>query len=159
MIYKICFYSFYTRIGLLLQTNYSPPYPVKLYAEWLYWILNKNRRMNTHNFDWQFAILRLSVNRTMTEFDTSTHHVPTTSWGKPVTGEKSPFLALVLSFFFPGVGIMYAGRVGLGLVILLLSVFLAVFVIGLIFWIYGMYKGYSMCSENNRLWAQYLASR
>ena len=95
----------------------------------------------------------------MTELEASTQNILMTSWGKPVTGEKSPFLALVLSFFFPGVGVMYAGRIGLGVVILILSVLLAAFIIGMIFWIYGMYKGYSMCSENNRIWAQYLASR
>lgn len=94
----------------------------------------------------------------MTESETSTQNILMTSWGKPVTGEKSPFLAFVLSFFFPGVGVMYAGRIGLGFVILILSVILAVFIIGVIFWIYGMYKGYSMCCENNLLWAQYLAS-
>lgn len=94
----------------------------------------------------------------MTDFDTHYSSIPTTSWGKPVTGEKSSFLALILSFFFPGVGIMYAGRVGLGIVIFLLSFFLIFIIIGLIPWIYGMYKGYVMCEENNRLWAQYLAT-
>ena len=86
-------------------------------------------------------------------------NILTTSWGKPVTGEKSPFITLILSFFLPGVGIIYAGRVGLGLVILLLSVLLAAVFVGIIFWIYGMYKAYTMCTENNRIWAEYLASR
>ena len=83
----------------------------------------------------------------------------TTSWGKPVTGEKSTFIALLLSFFLPGVGIIYAGRVGLGVVILILTVLLAAVFVGVIFWIYGMYKAYKMCVENNRIWAEYLASR
>ena len=94
----------------------------------------------------------------MTEFEASTPNILTTSWDMPVTGEKSPFLALVLGIFFPGVGVMYAGRIGLGVVILILSVLFAAFIIGLIIWIYGIYKGYSMCTENNRLWANYLAS-
>ena len=94
----------------------------------------------------------------MTEFEVSTPNILTTSWGMPVTGEKSPFLAFVLSLFLPGVGVMYAGRIGLGFVILILSLLLAAFIIGLIIWIYGIYKGYSMCTENNRLWAYYLAS-
>ena len=62
-------------------------------------------------------------------------------------------------YLLPGVGIIYAGRVGLGLVILLLSVLLAAVFVGIIFWIYGMYKAYKMCVENNRIWADYLASR
>lgn len=103
----------------------------------------------------------------------SSNSVPTTSWGKEVTGEKSAFLALILSFLFPGIGIAYAGKVGLGVIIFILSeiclgltIALAIFLIGFvftipyaIFWIYGMYKAYTMCGENNRLWAQYLASR
>lgn len=54
---------------------------------------------------------------------------------------------------------MYAGKIGLGVAILIISYLLAVFIIGLIPWIYGMYKAYTLCEENNRLWAQYLASR
>lgn len=95
----------------------------------------------------------------MSDSFTGNNNFPTTSWGKPVTGEKSTFLALLLGFFFPGVGIMYAGKIGLGVAILIISYLLAVFIIGLIPWIYGMYKAYTLCEENNRLWAQYLASR
>ena len=109
----------------------------------------------------------------MSDSFTGNNNFPTTSWGKPVTGEKSTFLALLLGFFFPGVGIMYAGKIGLGVTIFILDIvcyilFLATvwLVIGvifsiplLIFLIYGMIKAYSMCDENNRLWREYLASR
>ena len=99
----------------------------------------------------------------------SSNNLPITSWGREVTGEKSVAIALILGFFFPGLGIAYAGKIGLGVTIFILDiVFLATvwLVIGvifsiplLIFLIYGMIKAYSMCDENNRLWREYLASR
>lgn len=58
---------------------------------------------------------------------------------------KSPGLALLISFFLPGVGSMYAGSVGLGVIILILwliSVVTVIIVIGWILapacWIWGM---------------------
>lgn len=103
----------------------------------------------------------------------SSNNLPITSWGREVTGEKSVAIALILGFFFPGLGIAYAGKIGLGVTIFILDIvcyilFLATvwLVIGvifsiplLIFLIYGMIKAYSMCDENNRLWREYLASR
>ena len=103
----------------------------------------------------------------------SGNNFPVTSWGKEVTGEKSTALALILGFFFPGLGITYAGKVGFGIVLFVLNfvcwiLFCATvwLFIGIIFsipmliiLIYGMIKAYSMCDENNRLWREYLASR
>lgn len=84
-----------------------------------------------------------------------TRELPITSWGKVVTGEKSTFLAVLLGFFISGTGVMYAGRVGLGIVIFVLTILTALFLVGIIIWIYGMYKAYTMCKENNRLWLEY----
>lgn len=80
--------------------------------------------------------------------------------GKIVKGRKSPFLAAILSFIIPGLGLMYAGRIGLGLVILILAVLLGITILGLIIslilWLYGIFKAYSLCSENNFIWYTYL---
>ena len=103
----------------------------------------------------------------------SGNNFPITSWGKEVTGEKSVALALILGFFFPGLGITYAGKVGFGIALyvaffacLVLYCCTIWFLIGIIFsfpmliiLIYGMIKAYAMCDENNRLWREYLASR
>ena len=70
--------------------------------------------------------------------------------------KKSEALAIVLSFLIPGVGEMYAGKVGKGVVILLLAIISAVlmiFIIGvflyLIIWIYSMIDSYNLVKQYN----------
>lgn len=47
---------------------------------------------------------------------------PYTPWGKPVAGEKSGVVAIVLSLLVPGLGTVYAGRGLRGLGIFLSTV-------------------------------------
>jgi TM2 domain-containing membrane protein YozV len=71
-------------------------------------------------------------------------------------GEKvaNPILALIISFFLPGIGTVYAGNVMKGIIIfivaLILGALVAVFLLGFIAWIlyvivwlYGMYDAYT----------------
>lgn len=67
----------------------------------------------------------------------------------PQVKPKSPGLALVASFFIPGLGSLIIGRVGMGILIFSLFViswFLLFVVIGFItlplVWIWAMYDGY-----------------
>jgi TM2 domain-containing membrane protein YozV len=64
----------------------------------------------------------------------------------------NPILALIISFFLPGIGTVYAGKVMMGIVIFVvalilaaLSMFLGIiaYVLYLIVWIYGMYDAYT----------------
>ena len=78
--------------------------------------------------------------------------------GDLVTGEKSEAIAVIIGLIIPGTGVMYGGKIGLGIVILLLSCILFfMFFIGLIPWIYGIWKGYDLCKQNNIIWYDYLA--
>ncbi len=84
-------------------------------------------------------------------------NLPRNAHGDLVTCEKSEVLAVILGFFIIGAELMYAGRVGLGVVHLVLSIlFCWTFLVPLALWIYGMLKGYELCKENNLLWIQYL---
>lgn len=71
--------------------------------------------------------------------------------------EKNAGLALVLSFFYSGLGQFYNGEVGKGIaffVVQLINVVLMAFVIGLftypLVWIIGMYDAYNSAKEINR---------
>lgn len=64
----------------------------------------------------------------------------------------NPILALIISFFLPGIGSVYAGKVMMGIVIFIVALILgaAQFYLGiiawilyLIVWIYGMYDAYT----------------
>lgn len=66
----------------------------------------------------------------------------------------NPILALIISFFLPGIGTVYAGNVMKGIIIfivaLILGALVAVFLLGFIAWIlyvivwlYGMYDAYT----------------
>lgn len=100
---------------------------------------------------------------------------PRMSNGDLVTGEKSTILAVILGIIIPGTGVMYGGRIGLGIVILLGTVFLSLvtilllatilfiilgiisWIMGFVLWIYGIWKGYDLCKQNNILWYDYLS--
>lgn len=70
---------------------------------------------------------------------------------------RSPAAALVMSLFIPGLGSMYAGKPGWGILILVLwlaSCVLLLIVIGAfllpVIWIWGMIAGYSHARAWNR---------
>jgi TM2 domain-containing membrane protein YozV len=64
-------------------------------------------------------------------------------------GPKSPGLALLLSFFVPGIGQMYNGQIGKGIVMLLLCVILWMVLLGWIIWIWAMIDAYSSAKAVN----------
>jgi TM2 domain-containing membrane protein YozV len=65
--------------------------------------------------------------------------------------KKTPGLAAVLAFFIPGLGHIYCGQIGKG-VIFLLSFILGSFLLvlpGVIVWIYSMVSAYNLAQEIN----------
>ena len=87
---------------------------------------------------------------------------PPQQWQQPqapamTVAPKSPGLALLISFLLPGVGSMYAGSAGLGVIILvlwLISAAAVLFVIGWILapacWIWGMIAAFMNAQRWNR---------
>jgi TM2 domain-containing membrane protein YozV len=76
---------------------------------------------------------------------------------QPAVAPKSAALAVVLSFFIPGLGSMVSSRVGRGILILVLwvvGVVLVPFVVGAFIclgvWIWGMFDGYQAAQAWNR---------
>jgi TM2 domain-containing membrane protein YozV len=77
-------------------------------------------------------------------------------------GTKNSGLAAVLSLIIPGLGQMYAGKIGRGLFFLFigipLTVIIALFFFWLIlplflplaFWIWNIFDAYNICNEYNR---------
>ena len=72
------------------------------------------------------------------------------------TGAKNPGLAAVLSFFFMGLGQIYNGDIGKGILFIILyviSILLWVVLIGFlttpILWIYGVYDAYKTAEKIN----------
>ena len=64
----------------------------------------------------------------------------------------NPILALIISFFLPGIGSVYAGKTMMGIIIFIVAVILAVLyslvfywliILYIIIWLYGMYDGYT----------------
>jgi TM2 domain-containing membrane protein YozV len=71
--------------------------------------------------------------------------------------QKSSGIAVVLSFFIPGLGQIYNGQIGKGIVFIILAAIFAVLttlLIGLILypllWIYGMYDAYKTAAATNK---------
>ena len=69
----------------------------------------------------------------------------------------SPIIALIISFFLPGIGTVYAGNIMKGIIIfiiaLILGVLAGIFLLGIVAWIlyvivwlYGMYDAYTTAS-------------
>lgn len=50
--------------------------------------------------------------------------LPVTSYGRKVIGEKSRLISLLMNFFIPGLGIIYAGKLKQGLIFFICSVVL-----------------------------------
>ena len=65
--------------------------------------------------------------------------------------EKSPFIAVLCSFFIPGLGQVYDGGTARGFLIFLGTlVGLFIYIIpGIIVWIFGMYDAYSIAKKMN----------
>jgi TM2 domain-containing membrane protein YozV len=70
---------------------------------------------------------------------------------------KNPGIALLISFFIPGVGSLYAGKVSTGVTILacyIVSWILTIIIIGFVgvfgFWIWGMIDAYQAAQAWNR---------
>ena len=70
---------------------------------------------------------------------------------------KSPAIALLISFFIPGVGSLYAGKINTGVIILICSVIswvMSAFLIGIPFaiglWVWGMIDAYKGAQDWNR---------
>jgi TM2 domain-containing membrane protein YozV/ribosomal protein L32 len=70
--------------------------------------------------------------------------------------KKSAGVAVILSFFLPGLGQIYNGQIGKGIGMIILSVIfwlLSSILIGIpfyiILWIYGMYNAYSTANKIN----------
>ena len=81
----------------------------------------------------------------------------TQSAGVTATSEKNPILALILSFFIPGLGQFYLGLNKKGIIFLIawiVSDILLLFYIGillyLIIWGYGLYDAYTSAEKLNK---------
>ena len=74
----------------------------------------------------------------------------------PPTDQKSAGLAVVLSFFVPGLGQIYNGQIGKGIGFIILGGVLALtmfiligFILYPLFWIYNLYDAYSTAEKIN----------
>lgn len=74
----------------------------------------------------------------------------------PTAGEKSPGLSAVLSFLIVGLGQIYNGQIGKGIVLIIcyvISILLCFVLIGFILvpilWIYGIYDAYNTAKKIN----------
>ncbi|MEA5037252.1 hypothetical protein SDC9_32714 [bioreactor metagenome] len=88
--------------------------------------------------------------------------LPTTSFGRVVTGKKSMILGLILWFFLGGIGLVYAGRVGLGIALFIIQIICAFIafliipaIIAILVWIAVLVLTYNAIKENNELWARH----
>ncbi len=71
--------------------------------------------------------------------------------------KKSSGIAVVLSFLVPGLGQIYCGKIGLGIMFILFAVIfaaLSIFLIGvplyLILWVYSMYDAYQTAESSGK---------
>jgi TM2 domain-containing membrane protein YozV len=77
--------------------------------------------------------------------------------GGPQVVPKNPGIALLISFFLPGVGSLYAGKITTGVIIIacyIVSWILTIVLIGFVgvfgFWIWGMIDAYQAAQTWNR---------
>ncbi|MDV0447611.1 hypothetical protein MsAg5_15200 [Methanosarcinaceae archaeon Ag5] len=70
----------------------------------------------------------------------------------PKKSDKIPFLSLILSFFWTGLGQLYNGQFWRGIAFMILVPIGTLFLIvpGLIIWIYGMYDAYTQAEKMNK---------
>ena len=69
---------------------------------------------------------------------------------------KSSGIAVILSFFIPGLGQIYNGEIGKGILFIIIAFMLALttavligFILYPIFWIYNMYDAYNTAERKN----------
>lgn len=76
---------------------------------------------------------------------------PDAGYGIPPAEPKSAGLAAVGSFFFPGLGQVYNGSFGKGILVLFgtLIGYLFFFIPGILVWAYGIYDAYSTARKMN----------
>ena len=70
----------------------------------------------------------------------------------PVNEEKNPILAVICSFFIPGLGQVYDGHTARGIAFFfgtLIGFFLLV-IPAIIIWLYGMYDAYTLADKMNK---------
>ena len=72
---------------------------------------------------------------------------------------KSPGLALFLSFLFVGAGQLYNGQVGKGILMFFISIFLWVAFLGWIINIWSMIDAYSVAKDKRLKWLQLLSGQ
>jgi TM2 domain-containing membrane protein YozV len=79
---------------------------------------------------------------------------PNQPFGKRFAEGKEPFVAVLMSFFIPGLGQFYNGDIKKGGLILVISVFGLILagIPSLIAWVYGMYDAYQVASKSTPLW-------
>lgn len=82
---------------------------------------------------------------------------PMTQRGSVYGQQKSSGIAAVLSFFWPGLGQIYNGQIGKGILLILLQIVNLVlmfvligFITGLLVWVYSMYDAYNTAERINR---------
>lgn len=63
--------------------------------------------------------------------------------------EKDTGIAAVLSLIIPGLGQMYIGKVGRGVLILIVTIILSMVLIGLIIWIWNIFDAYNLAKKYN----------
>lgn len=76
---------------------------------------------------------------------------------KPITTTKSPGIAAICSFFITGLGQIYNGQIGKGILFFVIGVILALlmmvvigFILFPIFWIYNIYDAYKTAEKINQ---------
>ena len=76
----------------------------------------------------------------------------------PITTEKkSSGIAAIASFFIPGLGQIYNGKIGKGIMYIIIGIIFALlmfvligFILYPLFWIYNMYDAYTTAEKINR---------
>jgi TM2 domain-containing membrane protein YozV len=77
--------------------------------------------------------------------------VPGTMADTPVLGEKNPAFAAGLSLFFPGLGQVYNGETGKGVLVLfgVLAGLLVMLIPGVAVWLFGIYDAWATARQMN----------
>lgn len=79
---------------------------------------------------------------------------------KPIptsTEKKSSGIAAIASFFIPGLGQIYNGQIGKGIMFIILAIIFGILIIAIIgivllplFWVYNIYDAYKTAEKINR---------
>ena len=74
---------------------------------------------------------------------------PTIPQGQIILKEKDAGIAAVLSLIIPGLGQMYIGKIGRGVLILLFTALLSMILVGFIIWIWNIFDAYNLAKKYN----------